>query len=244
MRRLFTLAVRNALAIVGGAVVAFSVFFALDAFGTALFPLPPDLDFYDQRSVLTAMEGISSGLLGCMLVALAVGTFAGAWFAAWVSGSTPAMHAAVIGALVMLAVIGSMLVLPLPTWFCVASLILLLPSVYLGALLAMHTRGSALAREAVTWMATMFLFFFGMGFLRHGPWNALPPAVGAAAVALVLWGCHRLLLAVLRRRPLRSRLVRALAWLLVDESLNGRPFRVAEPRRGPDLGDEPSPRTS
>jgi hypothetical protein len=127
---------RNILAGVSGAAAAFVIIWLLELAGTVIFPPPPGLDFTNPQAVRAAMANIPLGALVCVLIAQLAGTFSGAWVAARIARRAQAALAMTVGVLAMVAGIGNMLMIPHPVWFWVASLLLCLPSAYLGGLLA------------------------------------------------------------------------------------------------------------
>ena len=134
--------VRSILAVVAGVVVASLVIWLLELAAMMVYPPPPGLDFSDASAVRAAMEKIPLGALICVLAAQTVGTFSGACVAASISCSSQGVHALAVGAFVMLAGIGNMLMIPHPVWFWVISLLLYLPSAYFGGLLASRRAAS------------------------------------------------------------------------------------------------------
>jgi hypothetical protein len=77
--------------------------------------------------------------LGSLLVVIAawfLGGMVGGWTTAKLAAHATTTHALVLGALLILAGVANNLMLPPPLWFWVASLVVLLPAVHLGARLA------------------------------------------------------------------------------------------------------------
>jgi hypothetical protein len=124
--------IRSILAVLGGAVLTFVVIWLLEMAGMLIYPPPPGLDFSKPEAVRAAMASIPVGALVCVIVAQSVGTFAGAWFAAYIARRRPGLHAAIVGVLAMLAAIGNMLSIPHPVWFWIVSLLLFLPAAVAG----------------------------------------------------------------------------------------------------------------
>jgi hypothetical protein len=115
---------RSIMAVVGGTFVAFIVVMVLEMVEMKIYPPPPGLDMK-----------IPAGALILVLVSEVTGAFVGGCLAAFIARRAPAMHALIIGGLVMLAAIGNMLSIPHPVWFWVIALILFLPASYVGGLL-------------------------------------------------------------------------------------------------------------
>jgi hypothetical protein len=129
---------RSLMAIVGGTIVAFIVVMVLEMVEMKIYPPPPGLDMSDPAAVRAVMATIPLGALVLVLVAEVTGAFAGGYLAAFIARRTPAVHALIVGGLVMLAAVGNMLSIPHPVWFWVIALILFLPASYVGGLLGRH----------------------------------------------------------------------------------------------------------
>ena len=71
-----------------------------------------------------------------MLVAWAVGSFAGSWVAARLAGQARLIHSLVIGVFFLAASIMNMVMIPHPLWMEISGTVALAGSSYLGARLA------------------------------------------------------------------------------------------------------------
>lgn len=68
-----------------------------------------------------------------VIIGWILGSFTGGWVAARVAGGAAIGHGLVVGVLLTLAGIANNLMIPPPLWFWVVSMLVLLPSAYLGA---------------------------------------------------------------------------------------------------------------
>jgi hypothetical protein len=127
---------RSILAILLGAVLAGVVIFAVESAGHLVYPPPEGLDFSDREAVRVFIAEAPAGALLLVLVAWAVGTFAGAWLAAWIAKRAQVLHALIIGVLFLAGAVVNMLMIPHPLWFWIPGVLLFLPSAAMGGLLA------------------------------------------------------------------------------------------------------------
>ena len=79
------------------------------------------------------MQDIPAGALWFVLLAWALGSFAGGWLATLLAKHRSRMHALIVGGVLLLAGVVNMLMLPHPTWFRIVGVLLFLPAACLGA---------------------------------------------------------------------------------------------------------------
>jgi hypothetical protein len=126
--------VRSFFAIVLGAVVAGILIAVIEAASSFVHPLPPGVDPNDRAALREAMANIPVGALVIVLLAWAVGTFAGAWLAARLARRASVLHGMIVGVLLLVAGVANLIILPL--WFWILGVAVFLPAAYLGARLA------------------------------------------------------------------------------------------------------------
>jgi hypothetical protein len=90
----------------------------------------------DREAIRAIFAGAPIGSLLVVIAGWALGSVVGGWLTARVAGRSGATHGLVLGALLTCAGVANNLLLPPPTWFWVASLIVLLPCTWFGATLA------------------------------------------------------------------------------------------------------------
>jgi hypothetical protein len=127
---------RSILAVVSGIIVAFSVITIAGLVGHALWPAGDNVDFADRESVRAFIAKMPVAALVFVAVSDGVGTFVGAVAVAAIARRRKVTLAMTLGALVMAAGVGNLVLIPHPAWFWVADLAVYLPAAYAGARLA------------------------------------------------------------------------------------------------------------
>lgn len=121
---------RAVLGTLAGLGVAVAVVAVLEALGHSLFPPPADLDLSRPEALSTLMSRLPRGAIVAVLVAWTIGAFAGAATAARITGLESS--AVIVGVLMLAAAAWTMLQIPHPLWFMIASV----PATLLPAWLA------------------------------------------------------------------------------------------------------------
>ena len=127
---------RSILALLSGAILAALLIALVEYLGHTIFPPPPGMDPMDMESVKAAMKDAPAGALIFVLLAWAVGTFAGGSLAVRIAQRAPLVHAGIIGALFLIGGVANMLVLPHPAWFWIPGILVFPAASCLAAKLA------------------------------------------------------------------------------------------------------------
>jgi hypothetical protein len=127
---------RSILAVLAGSIVAGVLIAAVEAVSSSVYPLPPGVDHHDYESLRQYVEQLPLGAFLLVLVAWAIGTFAGAWVAARLATRARFAHGLVVGALFLLAGVLNMLMIPHPAWMWAGAVLVFVVCSYLGARLA------------------------------------------------------------------------------------------------------------
>ena len=127
---------RSIFSVLAGMVVAMIVVGVLEVVGHLVFPPPPGIDLHDPQQLQAIMDQLPLGALLSVLVAWGGGIFAGGCVAAMLARTNQLTHALIVGGVQMLAGIVSMILIPHPFWFIVASLAIVVPCAWLGARVA------------------------------------------------------------------------------------------------------------
>ena len=127
---------RSVAAVVVGFVAASIVMMIVETInGRVLYPgLAKAAEGVTDREVIRGI--FASAPVGALLVVIVgwiLGGLAGGWVAARIAGRSGVAHGVVLGVLLTCAGVANNLALPPPTWFWVASLVVLIPSAYAGA---------------------------------------------------------------------------------------------------------------
>ncbi len=124
---------RSILAVVAGLVLGVVIIAAVEYMSHMAYPPPPGLDMKDPEAMKAMVANLPVGALLFLLLAWALGSFGGGWLAARLSQRLQMRHAMIVGALLMLAGIMNMIMIPHPTWLWVLGITVYLPAAYLGA---------------------------------------------------------------------------------------------------------------
>lgn len=124
---------KNVLAVIAGFIIGSSVNMGLIMYGPAIIPPPEGVD-------MTTPEGLQAGahLLTAKhyimpFLAHALGTLAGAFFAARIAATRKSVFAMVIGFIFLMGGIAAAKMIPAPTWFIATDLLLAyIPMAWLG----------------------------------------------------------------------------------------------------------------
>jgi hypothetical protein len=108
----------------------------LEAVGHLIFPLPPGTDPYDPEQLRAIMDKIPPGAMIAVLMAWGAGSLVGGFTAAAIAGRAHVVHALIVGGLQFACSVITMLMIPHPLWFLLASIVIVVPSSWLGAKVA------------------------------------------------------------------------------------------------------------
>ncbi len=122
---------RSILAVVLGLVLQVLVTSAIHLVGGLLWPSGPLPQTAAEWEALMAKMPLEAKLF--VILAHSMGALAGAALAARIARRAPVKHGMIVGALVMAAGLGNLLMIPHPTWMWIADLSLYLPAAYAGA---------------------------------------------------------------------------------------------------------------
>jgi hypothetical protein len=114
---------RNVLAVVLGVVVAVIVIMLIQTIGHAVYPPPPVLDIADREAMAQYIDTLPVGALLFVLVAWLAGTLVGGLLACFIADDRPGVYSAIVGGMVLFATVFTLLQIPHPLWFSLASVI-------------------------------------------------------------------------------------------------------------------------
>jgi hypothetical protein len=132
-------AFRSIAAVVAGFVTASIVMMIVETInGRVLYPeLAKAADGVKDRETIRSL--LAAAPVGAFLVVSAgwiLGGVAGGWATARLAARATTGHGLVLGALLTLAGVANNIMIPPPLWFWIASVVVLMPAVYVGARLA------------------------------------------------------------------------------------------------------------
>ncbi len=123
---------RLGLAVLCGAVVAFLIVAVIEALGHFFYP-PPPLDLRRPELLRAQMLALPLGAFLWVLAAWVLASFCGAVVASLVARRRLLLVAAVVSALLMVAVLATLVSIPHPVWFVVSSLVAVPAVAYVAA---------------------------------------------------------------------------------------------------------------
>jgi hypothetical protein len=115
-------AVRYAIALVVGIVVAFGLVAAIESLGHRLFPPPKDVNWNDPNVLRDYVQRLPIGALLFVVAAWVIATFTGGFAAARIARARPMLFAGIVGGLVLCATIANLVMIPHPVWIAVTGL--------------------------------------------------------------------------------------------------------------------------
>ncbi len=129
--------IKNILAVIAGFVVGSVVNMALLKINGTLIPLPEGADVSSMEGLKASMHLFEPIHFVAPFLAHALGTFVGAYLAAFIAASHKMKFAYVIGILFLLGGIANVFMLPSPLWFSVLDIVAAyIPMAYFGGKLA------------------------------------------------------------------------------------------------------------
>ncbi len=131
---------KNILGIVLGLAVAMTSFMLFETIAHFAYPIDKSVDVDNAESMRDYMNHVPIGALSLVLTGWIVGAFLAGYFAKIVSKNNQNRNPIIIGIILESATIFNFILLPHPTWFIVVSLLILIPSVFVGHNLAKTDR--------------------------------------------------------------------------------------------------------
>lgn len=123
---------RNILGIVAGVLFGAVLIFAVQLIGHQVYPVAGSVDMNDKEAMAAFVASLPAGALMFVIVAYAVGSFAGGGLAAFIGRGARVRHALVVGVVLLISGIMNLVTIPHPLWFSILTLLVFLPSAWLG----------------------------------------------------------------------------------------------------------------
>lgn len=122
-----------------GVVVAIATVMLIEWLGHQIYPPPPGVDFNDPEQVRKLTSNLPLGAFLMLLLGWLLGTFCGGLTACYVAREKPLVFASIIGTIMLVATITNLAMLPHPTWFSIAGIVV----IGIGTLLASRCASTA-----------------------------------------------------------------------------------------------------
>lgn len=130
---------RKVSAVLLGVVVAFATVMLVEWLGHQVYPPPPGLDFSDTEQVRQFTSTLPLGAFAFVLMGWLLGTITGGLAACYIAREKPVVFASIIGTVMLAATIANLLLIPHPTWFSIAGIVV----IGVGTLLASRWASSS-----------------------------------------------------------------------------------------------------
>jgi predicted MFS family arabinose efflux permease len=125
-------------ALLAGLIAAVLVIVGIELITTVFYPFPSDLNPSDQAAVERHVANMPTSAFAMVLAGYGIGTFAGAFLAARLGRS--AVYGFVIGAALLAAGVANMLLVPHPSWFWAAGILIFVVTTFVAVRTAMPSR--------------------------------------------------------------------------------------------------------
>jgi hypothetical protein len=121
---------RRVLAAIAGLIVGGIVVMIVETFGHRMYPPPPGLDMNNMEALRAAAANAPTGARAAVVVAWALGSFAGGLTAGRIGRHI--IPALAVGGILMLGGIFNLATIPSPIWMWVAGILVFLPAAFAG----------------------------------------------------------------------------------------------------------------
>lgn len=124
---------KRILAVLAGLITGMIVIGLVEYISHQIYPPPADFDYTNKEALAELMKNIPVGALIIVIIAWAAGSFAGGFVASKIGREKGITLGLIVGAILMLAGIINMLMIPHPIAFWIGGLTVYLPFSYWGA---------------------------------------------------------------------------------------------------------------
>jgi hypothetical protein len=123
--------VRGLLGVTGGLILGVLCVVGFELVSSLVFPMPKSLNMKDPAAMAEYVSTLPIAALVLVLAGYLVGTLAGSFTAAKIGQSQ--IPGYIVGACLLIAGVSNMMMIPHPTWFWVASIVIFIAMTILGA---------------------------------------------------------------------------------------------------------------
>lgn len=127
---------KRILIIILGIIAGTIVIYLVESIGHLVYPPPEGMDVNDYESMKTIISRLPIGAFLFVLLAYALGSFAGGSLMALMSKTGKVANAIIVGSILMIFGIINLFMIPHPVWFTLVSIMIYIPCAYLGGQLA------------------------------------------------------------------------------------------------------------
>lgn len=128
---------KRILAIILGLIISFIIISLFQKLGHKLYPPPEGINMNDKEAIKTLVASMPMGAFIVLLISYMLGAFGGGFIAARVSKDR-IRPSIIVGAVLMLAGLVNVIMIPHPLWFAILSIIMYIPMAYTGGKLGLR----------------------------------------------------------------------------------------------------------
>lgn len=129
------------LGVISGGLVVFLV----EMLGNTIYPPPQGTNMSDPESLRAYLQNAPTGSILFVILAWALGSFAGGFVTALINTYAKLQNAMIVGMVLMIFGIFNLIMLPSPLWFTILGILVFIPFAYGGGMLAIKIK--AIARK-------------------------------------------------------------------------------------------------
>jgi len=116
---------RKISAVLLGLLAAVATVMLIEWISHQIYPPPPGLDFNNAEQVRQHVSTLPPGAFIAILTGWLMGTLAGGVVACQIAREKPAVFASIIGTVMMVATIANLIMIPHPSWFSIAGIVVI-----------------------------------------------------------------------------------------------------------------------
>lgn len=125
---------RKILGVLAGIITGFVIVYLVEMVGHAVYSPPPDMDMTNMEAMKEFVKTLPIGALLFVLAAWTIAAFGGGIVAIIIAKDKPAVLAAIVGGVILLASAINLFMIPHPVWFSVSAVILILAATFMAAM--------------------------------------------------------------------------------------------------------------
>ncbi len=116
---------RKIAAVLLGVLASVATVMLIEWISHQVYPLPPGMDFNDPEKVRVYASSLPLGAFLAVLLGWMMGTMVGGITACQVAREKPVVFASIIGAVMLAATVANLVMIPHPTWFSIAAIVVI-----------------------------------------------------------------------------------------------------------------------
>lgn len=136
---------RNVFAVIFGIVTAVILIMIVETVGHSVYPPPGNVDFTDMQAMAEYIDTLPLGALLFVMLAWVTGTIGGGLVACFIARNRAMVYASVVGGMVLFATLYTLITIPHPLWFSVASVVAIAVATWITGIIGRNFETQAAA---------------------------------------------------------------------------------------------------